>query len=644
MNDLPKNELLSAYLDGELTAAERAEVERLLAANPAAQQLLDELRTLSATLQALPQQKLGEDLTERVLRLAERRMLTEGEPGQMEPSFQAPVPLVRSVFRRVVTRRTMVWLGLTLAIAVMITINERWRSLRRAADAGRELARAPERWEGAAGELRPPPSIRARPVDVPEAAKEAKPPVASEPRGDRNTQMGLTNKKEAGSLSERKAGAALTKPDQIELHHDMRGAVVRVKSEESEEADRVLQTLEPGEKRGPKMEPARRAARMPAEAAPAGPSSGIAKGVPKPAEDRPVPRLAEGAGQIQKDSPTVGGFGGAVQTEKSAAEADRRGGRRAEQDEQLAEARDGLLVVHCDISPEAARKQAFDKLLDANGITRHEQRDRSGRADDAEVATLRAKDAPQADEKSAAGAKESANLDKTLQRAGEAGDADLIFAEGTAAQIRATLAGLEAQPDVFLSVSVKPTQDAAGQNAALQDSRERSARSGATNGKASSGGIGGIQAYELFQRSAKPARAKAVPGQDLASPKALPPPAQQGAQQIQVPGADAKGVEKRQRGAAAPAPQPPAAAGLRPMAKAAEGQRPGPAPDRAQQSLQSRQSAQSALRQQVLFVVRVVGGNPTPAAAVKVQAGTEVDAAKPAKPSPSPADRPSQQQ
>ena len=81
MNDLPQNELLSAYLDGELTAAEQAEMERLLAANPAARQLLDELRALSATLQALPQEKLGEDLSRQVLRVAERRMLTEGGAG-----------------------------------------------------------------------------------------------------------------------------------------------------------------------------------------------------------------------------------------------------------------------------------------------------------------------------------------------------------------------------------------------------------------------------------------------------------------------------------------------------------------------------------------------------------------------------------
>ena len=44
MNDMPENELFSAYLDGELTAAEQAAVEQLLAQAAAARQLMDELR------------------------------------------------------------------------------------------------------------------------------------------------------------------------------------------------------------------------------------------------------------------------------------------------------------------------------------------------------------------------------------------------------------------------------------------------------------------------------------------------------------------------------------------------------------------------------------------------------------------------
>ncbi len=135
MNDLPQNELLSAYLDGELTAAEQAEVERLLASSPAARQLLDELRAVGATLQSLPRQKLGEDLSQQVLRMAERRMLTEGEPGDA-----APVPLSRALFRRFIHRRSMVWLALTAAVAVMIAIHEQQEKNTLANKAGQPIA------------------------------------------------------------------------------------------------------------------------------------------------------------------------------------------------------------------------------------------------------------------------------------------------------------------------------------------------------------------------------------------------------------------------------------------------------------------------------------------------------------------------
>ena len=44
MNDVPDTELLSAYLDGELTADEQVRVEQILAASAEARQLLEELR------------------------------------------------------------------------------------------------------------------------------------------------------------------------------------------------------------------------------------------------------------------------------------------------------------------------------------------------------------------------------------------------------------------------------------------------------------------------------------------------------------------------------------------------------------------------------------------------------------------------
>ena len=82
MDKVPETELLSAYLDGELTAAEQARAEELLAANPAARQWVEEMRALSHTLQSLPQEKVGEDLGPRVLRLAEQRMLTDAPPAE----------------------------------------------------------------------------------------------------------------------------------------------------------------------------------------------------------------------------------------------------------------------------------------------------------------------------------------------------------------------------------------------------------------------------------------------------------------------------------------------------------------------------------------------------------------------------------
>ena len=116
----PDNELLSAYLDGEVTADEQAEVERLLAASPEARRLLDELRALSATLQALPQEKLGVDLSDEILHAAQRQILT----GQHEP----PQPASRAVFtwlRGRFTRRSLAWPAVAVVMAIVVMLLER---------------------------------------------------------------------------------------------------------------------------------------------------------------------------------------------------------------------------------------------------------------------------------------------------------------------------------------------------------------------------------------------------------------------------------------------------------------------------------------------------------------------------------------
>lgn len=81
MNQPFDEELISAYLDDELSDEERRDVERLLAERPEAQRLLDELRGLRETLQSLPAYKLQDDFGAAVLRRAEREMLRGATPS-----------------------------------------------------------------------------------------------------------------------------------------------------------------------------------------------------------------------------------------------------------------------------------------------------------------------------------------------------------------------------------------------------------------------------------------------------------------------------------------------------------------------------------------------------------------------------------
>ena len=72
---LPDQELIGAYLDGELSGEDLARAETLLATQPECRQLLEELQALRTSLQALPQHTLGNDFANSVLRRAEREIL-----------------------------------------------------------------------------------------------------------------------------------------------------------------------------------------------------------------------------------------------------------------------------------------------------------------------------------------------------------------------------------------------------------------------------------------------------------------------------------------------------------------------------------------------------------------------------------------
>ncbi|MCP4814436.1 MAG: hypothetical protein GY888_18155, partial [Planctomycetaceae bacterium] len=54
MNEKIPEELISAYIDGELTSDEQVRVEQALLEDPHSQQLLEDLQALHDRLQAIP--------------------------------------------------------------------------------------------------------------------------------------------------------------------------------------------------------------------------------------------------------------------------------------------------------------------------------------------------------------------------------------------------------------------------------------------------------------------------------------------------------------------------------------------------------------------------------------------------------------
>jgi hypothetical protein len=77
------DEQLSAYLDGELDAAERAELEQRLAADPQAKAMLDELRLTVEAVRRLPRRPAPEGLGASLTTRIERSQLLDGGGGRL---------------------------------------------------------------------------------------------------------------------------------------------------------------------------------------------------------------------------------------------------------------------------------------------------------------------------------------------------------------------------------------------------------------------------------------------------------------------------------------------------------------------------------------------------------------------------------
>lgn len=115
-----QDELISAYLDGELSASEQEYVERLLETDPHARRLHEQLRAVRAQFDDLPRHQLTADLAGDIL----RRMETSRGTVTIEQSCHA---LTTRPFRALRHPRAWLWPAVAIAAALCIMLYQNRR-------------------------------------------------------------------------------------------------------------------------------------------------------------------------------------------------------------------------------------------------------------------------------------------------------------------------------------------------------------------------------------------------------------------------------------------------------------------------------------------------------------------------------------
>lgn len=117
------HELISALLDGELSGDEQARVERRIADDRQWRQTYEELQVLRRRLQSLPQSHLESDFSNRVLRRAEREMLSMSPAdAPVAASGDSTVGRPPEIARDRGVIRGLVWAAAAIAAAVILTM------------------------------------------------------------------------------------------------------------------------------------------------------------------------------------------------------------------------------------------------------------------------------------------------------------------------------------------------------------------------------------------------------------------------------------------------------------------------------------------------------------------------------------------
>jgi hypothetical protein len=431
MNFDSQNELLSAYLDGELTPAEQARVEHLLAADPAARQLLDELRALSGTLKSLPRQKLGKDFCESVLQTVEKRKILGTDKSASVAQESGPVfsePLPKTILRRLSNPRVLVWETLIVAVAVLLMVYNPNQNVPPGDQAQRQIAMGPK-LEEQLKEVNESPSFRA---------------VRDGVSADRTEESARLKDHAAKMDGSRRAGAALTDSEPEIMGKSMSSLADKqpdlgLSSPAASPVDKLTeQPTTLGFERKEKVLTRKQitAGEKPALDATDSKKDGLA--------------ITDEASLGDK-SQTVGAKSALPPMPEQSLE-------HKKTDTVVA---DQLLVVRCEITPEAVKDRAFDKLLADNGIVWSEAPAQNQPTDKRrnifeQEPTVELKSNIPADKPEGLAAWKDAPVNADPNKSGTL---EVIYVEAPASQVESTLKGLVEQKMRFLSVSITPEKD-----------------------------------------------------------------------------------------------------------------------------------------------------------------------------------------
>jgi hypothetical protein len=417
------DELLSAYLDDELSPVERAAVESRLSNDPTAQQTLHQLRSVSQSIQRLPLESVGADVREKILDriqgLESSVQPKAAADGQPSPGG-GELPKI-TIFN---SRRSWIWASLAVAAGLMIMFlspsEEKNKQLPAIAKNDTADARKRRLEESTPSATRgPSEEFFARNMTLPDADKPA-PPTARTPA------VPSVPPPAPAPVS---VATAVPAPPAVKLE------------ERSQAADKQTTSDELATR------PMTPAAKVPPQTTLTTSGGGA---------ERKALGGAMAVGRSAAAGAPVAGYGGESKGAPLGSAASAIAARES------LTAADSLVVVHVLAKPTAIQNRAFDKLLISNGISLEAETVGNEVADAAKVS-------PALESESAA--RQFGNM-KAAQHTDEV---DMVLVDAPESAVKSCLADLQKDADNYASVEVEvtPSLDRAKQQKQLEEKEEK---------------------------------------------------------------------------------------------------------------------------------------------------------------------------